>query len=168
MNKWFSFLMLLALAGYSCREKAALPEDPVEASKKFAPPETTPVPQGTPLQLGLAGSAKVFCSALFVSGRKPEEAIVHSLSMFLPAEAHPHVKPEVDWQKKTTTLVYGDTLRRSATYHGDCGCISIPIKVCGLNRPLSRQPYPMLLHKPGPWATVLINLLYLLSLTATL
>lgn len=145
------FLLIAALpALYACREKTSLPADPVEASRYFAPLETTPVPQGTPLQLGLAGSAKVFCSALFVSGRKPEEAIVHSMTMFLPAEAHVHVKPEIDWQRKSVVLVYADTLRRSATYHGDCGCIIDTEKGLAFNPPAITTSLPDASTQPWP------------------
>ena len=35
--------------------------------------ETAPPPLGTHTELGLQGSAKVLCSAVFVSGREPED-----------------------------------------------------------------------------------------------
>jgi CubicO group peptidase (beta-lactamase class C family) len=123
----------------------------VAESRKFSPPEKTPVPQGTHLQLGLAGSAKVFCSALFVSGRKPEEAIVHSLTMFLPEAERSHVKYSIDNVKKSVTMSYCDTLSRSATFHGDCGCIIDTRNGLAFTPPVistalpdaSTQPWPM-------------------------
>jgi CubicO group peptidase (beta-lactamase class C family) len=121
------FYLIVLLAGITlshCQTKTTVSQiDPVEESKKFAPPERTPKPQGTPLQLGLAGSAKVFCSAIFVSGRKPEEAIAHSMTIFLPEGDRTGVKYAINQEKKSVTLTYYDTLSRSATYYGDCGCI---------------------------------------------
>ncbi|QOI98700.1 MAG: serine hydrolase [Flammeovirgaceae bacterium] len=119
-----TFLVIcITLVALACRKQTTLPSDPVAESQKFSPPDKTPKPQGTALELGLAGSAKVFCSALFVSGRRPEEAIVHSMTIFLPKEAHSSVKYIIDQTKKSVALIYNDTLRRSATYSGDCGCI---------------------------------------------
>lgn len=142
----------LSLLAYSCQKATTtLPPDPVAESKKFSPPDKTPVPQGTALELGLAGSAKVFCSALFVSGRKPEEAIVHSLTMFLPEAERSFVKYTIDDKQKTVTMSYNDTLSRSAMYHGDCGCIINTKNGLAFTPPVitstlpdaSTQPWPM-------------------------
>jgi CubicO group peptidase (beta-lactamase class C family) len=142
----------LSLLAYSCQKgTTTLPPDPVAESKKFSPPDKTPVPQGTALELGLAGSAKVFCSALFVSGRKPEEAIVHSLTMFLPEAERSFVKYTIDDKQKTVTMSYNDTLSRSATYYGDCGCIINTKNGLAFSPPVisstlpdaSTQPWPM-------------------------
>ncbi len=149
VNLLFGLIVLLVP---SC-QKATPPvaADPVAESSKYAPPEQTPKPQGTALQLGLAGSAKVFCSAVFVSGRKPEEAITHSLTMFLPEEERKYVKYRIEPEKKSVSMVYNDTLSRSATYHGDCGCIIDTEKGLQFSPPeiktslpdASTQPWPM-------------------------
>lgn len=140
-----------AIASGCQKRTSTFPPDPVAESRKFSPPEKTPVPQGTALELGLAGSAKVFCSALFVSGRRPEEAIVHSLTMFLPENERSYVKYAIDSQKKSVTLIYNDTLSRSATYYGDCGCIIDTPQGIAFTPPIihttlpaaSLQPWPM-------------------------
>jgi CubicO group peptidase (beta-lactamase class C family) len=148
----WTLLTGIVLAFFSCQPKTAPPPyDPVAESQKFSPPEITPRPQGTALQLGLAGSAKVFCSALFVSGRKPEEAIAHSMTIFLPEEEHRHVNYSIDQNKKSVVLIYNDTLRRSASYYGDCGCIIDTAKGLAFTPPViqstlpdaSTQPWPM-------------------------
>jgi hypothetical protein len=41
-------------------------------------------PEGTPIALGLAGYAKVLCSAVFVSGREPAEAFKNSSFFLFP------------------------------------------------------------------------------------
>jgi len=148
----FFIIACVSLAAVSCQKGTTpSPPDPVAESRKFSPPEKTPVPQGTHLQLGLAGSAKVFCSALFVSGRRPEEAIVHSLTMFLPEAERSHVKYSIDNVKKSVTMSYCDTLSRSATFHGDCGCIIDTRNGLAFTPPVistalpdaSTQPWPM-------------------------
>ncbi|MFN3840642.1 MAG: serine hydrolase domain-containing protein [Cyclobacteriaceae bacterium] len=135
-----------------CRKgTSTLPYDPVAESIKFSPPDKTPRPEGTALELGLAGSAKVFCSALFVSGRRPEEAIVHSLTMFMPESERSHVTYSIDKAKKSVTMMYNDTLSRSATFHGDCGCIIDTKNGLAFSPPVitttlpdaSTQPWPM-------------------------
>ncbi len=150
MHRFLYFFLAVLPVVHACRQKPVPITDPVEASKKYAPLEAMPVPQGTPLQLGLAGSAKVYCSALFVSGRKPDEAIVHSLTMFLPPAEHRHVKPEVDWQKKSVTMIYADTLRRSATYYGDCGCIIDTDKGLNFTPPAITTSLPDAAVQPWP------------------
>lgn len=119
-------LLFLGSVVASCATKTTQDTlvDPVELSKKFAPPEETPKPVGTPLELGLAGSANVFCSALYVSQQQPAEAFAHSLTIFIDdAEQRKHVKFSIDQTKKSVTLSYNDTLSRSATFYGDCGCV---------------------------------------------
>ena len=46
-------------------------------------------PIGTPLELGLAGYAKVVCSAVYVSGRDAAEAARNSGHLLMPSERRP-------------------------------------------------------------------------------
>lgn len=117
----FLFTAIFPLLLLTCQSPKA--EDPVTLSEEFAPPESTPKPQGTNTALGLAGYAKVMCSAVFVSGRKIEEAMVNSGYFFLPEDLHGKVSFNVDSENKSVTLSLGDSLSRSATYYGDQGCI---------------------------------------------
>src|SRR4029453_13216185 len=84
--------------------------------------ETAPPPLGTPTELGLQGSAKVLCSAVFVCGRAPEDSATNGGFWFMPAAEADKVKWTVDRsQKSVTTSVNG--LSRTARFYGDQGGI---------------------------------------------
>jgi CubicO group peptidase (beta-lactamase class C family) len=80
-------------------------------------------PQGTPLELGLAGYTKVLCSAVFVSGRDPAEAAQHSGLFLMPS---PDEALKATWtvdRKRKIVRMSLDGVTREAGYHGDQGCI---------------------------------------------
>jgi CubicO group peptidase (beta-lactamase class C family) len=79
-------------------------------------------PVGTHTELGLAGYAKVLCSAVFVSNRDPNEAAKNSAFFFMPDGEAEKVKWSVDRERKTVTTTIGETMR-SARLYGDQGCI---------------------------------------------
>ena len=112
------FLTVLIGLLLACRSEV---QDPVALSLEYA--GNTPVPEGSHLELGLAGYAKVFCSAIFVSGREPDEAFENSGYFLVPEDALPQISYEIDWDRKSVVLAYADSLWRSATYYGDQGCI---------------------------------------------
>ena len=77
---------------------------------------------GTPTELGLAGYAKILCSAVFVSEREPDEAAKTSAYWMVPADEQDKVKWDVDrGQKLVRATVSGIT--REARFYGDQGCI---------------------------------------------
>jgi CubicO group peptidase (beta-lactamase class C family) len=82
-------------------------------------------PAATPLELGLAGYAKVLCSAVFVSGREVEEAARNSGFFFLPEGQREGVRWDVDRQQKLVRMSKGG-LTRVARFYGDQGCIIHP------------------------------------------
>ena len=47
-------------------------------------PAPYPTPTGSQTSNGLAGFAKILCSAVFVTGREPEEAARNSAYFFMP------------------------------------------------------------------------------------
>jgi CubicO group peptidase (beta-lactamase class C family) len=97
----------------------------VAACLLFAPAVpvgTTPPPIGSHTELGLQGSAKVLCSAVFVSGRDPDEFARNSGFWFMPADEQDRVTYTVDREKKVVTTKVG-SITRSARYYGDQGCI---------------------------------------------
>lgn len=82
-------------------------------------------PEGTPISLGLAGYAKVLCSAVFVSGRDPAEAFKNSGYFLFPEDQRAGVTYTVDREKKLVRMTHGTTTR-TAKFYGDQGCIIHP------------------------------------------
>ena len=141
------YLLLATLV--SCQP--ARKEDPVTVSEKYAPLSSTPSPQGTNAALGLAGYAKVMCSAVFVSGRAIEDAMKQSGYFFLPEGLQDKAAYTIDYENKLVTLTLGDSLSRSARFYGDQGCIIQtaeglqfePVVVESLLPDASSLPWPM-------------------------
>jgi CubicO group peptidase (beta-lactamase class C family) len=80
-------------------------------------------PQGTALELGLAGYAKVLCSAVFVSGREPDEAKRNSGALLMPSqEVADKATYTLDREKKIVRMSL-DGVTREAGFYGDQGCI---------------------------------------------
>src|SRR4051812_691189 len=75
-------------------------------------------PQGTPISLGLAGYAKVLCSAVFVSDRDPAEAFKNSGFFLFPDDQRSGVTYTVDREKKLVRMTHGSTTR-TAKFYGD-------------------------------------------------
>src|SRR4051812_34330649 len=70
------------------------------AQASQAPRQNAFAPDGTPIGLGLAGYAKVLCSAVFVSGREPAEAFENSGFFLFPEDQRRGVTYDVDRDKK--------------------------------------------------------------------
>jgi len=79
-------------------------------------------PSITPLSLALAGYAKVLCSAVFVSGRDPQEAFHNSGYMFVPDDQLSGITYAVDRDQKRVRMTRG-SVTRAARFYGDQGCI---------------------------------------------
>ncbi|HUH12681.1 MAG TPA: serine hydrolase [Longimicrobiales bacterium] len=90
------------------------------------------IPTDGPELLGLAGFAKVLCSAVFVSGRDPAEAARNSGYFFLPGAAETVTDTVVDRERKEVRLTWQGVLTRTAGYTGDQGCV---IRAPGFERP---------------------------------
>jgi len=118
---------ILVIIGSACQDssnyKIENQKDPVTFSEKYQPLESTQKPVGSHSELGLAGYAKVLCSAVFVSGRQPEEAFQNSGYFFMPNGDNSGIKYQVDHETKTVTLTLADSLVKSAKYYGAQGCI---------------------------------------------
>jgi CubicO group peptidase (beta-lactamase class C family) len=110
------------------------------------------IPAGSPTELGLAGYAKVLCSAVFVSGRDPQEAARNSGYFLMPPELADKPKWTIDREQKLVRMTL-DGVTREAKFYGDQGCIihqkdnprifftPVPVKT-QLPDALS-QPWPM-------------------------
>lgn len=117
------------------------------------PQETIYTPPATPTELGLAGFAKVLCSAVFVSGRDADEAAHNSGFFMVPEADRPRVTWRIDRDSKAVHMTLGDGPTRTARFYGDQGCVIHPsgedgvffepVEVqTGLPDPMT-QPWPM-------------------------
>jgi Beta-lactamase len=115
-------------------------------------PASAYAPQGTPTELGLAGYAKVLCSAVFVSGRDPDEAFRNSGFFMMPEGERDGITYAVDRERQLVRMTRG-TITRTAKFYGDQGCIIHPKNHDGIFfKPVSvatslpdpsSQPWPM-------------------------
>src|SRR5262245_7426316 len=98
----------------------------VAGAAALTQPDTRPEkyrPIGTPLELGLAGFAKVVCSAVFVSGRDPAEAARNSGHLLMPSEeASAKAAFAIDRDQKLVRMT-SEGITREAQFYGDQGCI---------------------------------------------
>ena len=117
---------LVVLASALCLTSSAASQRPVPA---FAPP-------GTPISLGLAGYAKVLCSAVFVSGRDPAEAFKNSGFFLLNEKDRPDVTWKVDRERTQVHLTLRGTVTRTAKYFGDHG-----VRTEGVNKVKEGSPH---------------------------
>jgi CubicO group peptidase (beta-lactamase class C family) len=118
MGKWTAALVAtLALACAPAKEEA-----------KSAEPAAVPyAPSTTPSSLGIAGYAKVLCSAVFVSGRELEDAKNVSGYFLVPEDERDEVTAiDVDRERKTVRVTLRESLTREARFYGDQGCVIIP------------------------------------------
>jgi CubicO group peptidase (beta-lactamase class C family) len=123
---------------------AALPFLPQQAS--------VPAPVGTRTELGLAGYAKVLCSAVFVSNRDPKEAATNSAYWFMPRGEADRVTWTVDREERAVRATSGATTKE-ARLSGDQGCIIQapdtpgihfkPVRVTTTLPDAASQPWPM-------------------------
>ena len=92
------------------------------AGASVQPERTRYIPSGSPTELGLAGYAKVLCSAVFVSGRDPNEAARNSGYFLMPPELEDKPTWTIDRDQKIVRMTLGG-VTREAKYYGDQGCI---------------------------------------------
>jgi CubicO group peptidase (beta-lactamase class C family) len=119
MKHWL--LTLSALA-------AGCAASPSEDVRDPEPRTGTPyAPSVTPANVGIAGYAKVLCSAVFVSERKLEDARNVSGYFMVPEKDFEHVTDiSVDHDRKAVRVTLRDLMTREARYFGDQGCVIIP------------------------------------------
>ena len=80
-------------------------------------------PPDDPDSWRVAGTAKVLCSALFVSGREPTEARAHVSAYFLGAKLDSITDFHVDRERKLVRLSFARRITREAKLYGDQGCV---------------------------------------------
>lgn len=112
----------------ACSSDIDTTEAPVPAAEPAA--AVTEARDADPLDLGLAGYAKVLCSALFVSNREQPEALAHARTLAidllgLPEAEASRVTELIDRDHKIVRTTHG-SLTRTAQYYGDQGCVIHP------------------------------------------
>jgi len=81
------------------------------------------MPPDDPDSWRIAGTAKVLCSALFVSGRGLREAFSHAADYFLGQRLDSISDVHVDRERNLVRLTVANRITREAKRYGDQGCV---------------------------------------------
>ena len=110
-------------------------------------------PPNDPDSWRTAGTAKILCSALFVSNRDSADARDHVTSYFLGPKVASVTKFEIDRNRKLVRLTVADRLTREAKLYGDQGCVIhqpgrdsvffTPVRVTTTLPDANTTPWPM-------------------------
>jgi CubicO group peptidase (beta-lactamase class C family) len=110
-------------------------------------------PPDNPDSWRLAGTAKVFCSAVFVSGRDSAEVRNHISAYFLGPKLDSITSIQIDRQRKLVRLTLANRITREAKQYGDQGCVIHqpgkdtvyfkPVRVATRLPDASTMPWPM-------------------------
>ena len=152
MKHWLLLTALLAGCAAPHPEEA---QEGAEPGRSEPRAEVPYAPSVTPANLGIAGYAKVLCSAVFVSGRKLEDARHVSGYFMVPEKDFEHVTDiSVDHDRKSVRVTLRDLMTREARYFGDQGCVIIPEGPEGPDRPEGKdgvffQPTAVTTTLPG-------------------
>lgn len=88
---------------------------------------TYKAPPGDALSHHTSGYAKIMCSAVFITGLKPDFAAENVGYFTSPYEERAKVgKPVIDFDKKTVSITLPGGITRTAMYVGDQGCVTLP------------------------------------------
>jgi CubicO group peptidase (beta-lactamase class C family) len=115
---------------------------------------TYKAPPGDALSHHTSGYAKIMCSAVFITGLKPEFAAENVGYFSSPyAERAKVGKPVIDYEKKSVSITLPNGVTRTAVYTGDQGCITLsegsnslnfkPVKVVRNLPNAAATPWPM-------------------------
>jgi len=110
-------------------------------------------PPNNPESWRLAGTAKVFCSAIFVSGRDSVEVRDHISRYFLGPSVDSLTSVLIDRQRNLVRLTLANRTTREAKMYGDQGCVIHqpgkdtvyfkPVRVTTALPDASTMPWPM-------------------------
>jgi CubicO group peptidase (beta-lactamase class C family) len=99
-----------------------------------------------------AGTAKIICSSLFVSGREQAEAVRNVTSYFIGAKVD-SISVAVDRPRKLVRVTLANRITREAKHYGDQGCIIhqpgkdtiyfAPVRVTSTLPPAATMDWPM-------------------------
>ncbi|MBS1977266.1 MAG: serine hydrolase [Bacteroidetes bacterium] len=132
----FHYLLLasIVIGSVSCSKKAETGSEGDLKKKKMIAradslelPTEYVAPPGDPLSHHTAGYAKIMCSAVFITGLKPEFAAENVGYFTSPYDQRAKVgKPEIDWNRKSVSIQLPNGIKRTAIYVGDQGCVTLP------------------------------------------
>jgi CubicO group peptidase (beta-lactamase class C family) len=111
-------------------------------------------PPGDALSHNTSGYAKIMCSAVFITGLKPEFAAENVGFFTGPYSERTKVgKPVIDYDKKSVLIILPNGVTRTAIYTGDQGCVCLPegsnslhyepVKVTRNLPDATKTPWPM-------------------------
>lgn len=110
-------------------------------------------PRDDPDSWKLAGTAKVLCSALFVSGREQGEARRNVSDYFLREKLDSITEFHVDRERRLVRLALANRITREAKQYGDQGCVIHqpgkdtvyfkPVRVTTVLGDAAKTPWPM-------------------------
>src|SRR5512134_2123560 len=110
-------------------------------------------PPDDPDSWRVAGTAKILCSALFISGRDSAEAHRNVTTYFIGDKRDSLTRIEIDRERRRVRLTLANRITREAKQYGDQGCIIhqpgrdsvffAPVRVVSSLPPASTMPWPM-------------------------
>ncbi|AUD01049.1 serine hydrolase domain-containing protein [Spirosoma pollinicola] len=118
-----AFIMLGALPGeaQTVREKMLTRAAELDLKTPYK------APPGDALSHHTSGYAKIMCSAVFITGLKPDFAAENVGYFTSPYEERAKVgKPVIDFTKKSVSITIPNGVTRTAIYTGDQGCVTLP------------------------------------------
>lgn len=111
---------------------------------------TYKAPPGDALSHHTSGYAKIMCSAVFITGLKPDFAAENVGYFTSPYEERPKVgKPVVDYNKKSVSITLPNGVTRTAIYTDGQGCITLPEG----SKSLKFKPVKVVRNLPNPSTT---------------
>jgi CubicO group peptidase (beta-lactamase class C family) len=124
----------------------------IERGNQLALKTPYKAPPGDALSHNTAGYAKIMCSAVFITGLKPEFAAENVGYFTSPyAERAKVGKPIVDYKQKTVSITLPNGVVRKAIYVGDQGCVTLPEGSDKLNYKPKKMPRNLPKPATTPW-----------------
>ncbi|MBD2757239.1 serine hydrolase [Spirosoma validum] len=126
MNLIRPFLLLAIVTGNEPLYCQTTPTPILDRAAQFQLNTPYKAPPGDALSHHTAGYAKIMCSAVFITGLKPDFAAENVGFFTSPyAERAKVGKPVIDYQKKTVSITLPNGVTRVAVYTGDQGCVCL-------------------------------------------
>lgn len=118
-----AFLLLNCLTGNAQDARSKL----IARAAQFDLKTPYKAPPGDALSHNTSGYAKIMCSAVFITGLKPDFAAENVGYFTSPyAERAKVGKPVIDYDKKSVSITLPNGVTRTAIYTGDQGCVTLP------------------------------------------